>query len=110
MMPNMDPRMMKQAMKRMGIQSQDLDARQVIIKLSDREIVIDNPNVTKINMMGTDSFQIAGEISERMPGVEISEDDISTVMEQANVSHDSAKKAIEEAEGDLAKAIIALKD
>jgi nascent polypeptide-associated complex subunit alpha len=110
MIPNMDPRMMKQAMKRMGIQQEDIDARQVIIKLSDREIVIDNPSVTKINMMGQDSFQIAGEISERMPGVEINEDDIATVMEQANVSHDDAKKAIEEAEGDLAKAIIGLKD
>jgi nascent polypeptide-associated complex subunit alpha len=109
MMPGIDPRMMKQAMKRMGIKQEEIDAQQVIIKCSDKEIVISNPSVSKVNMMGQDSFQIAGEVSERSLGIEINEDDVKTVMEQADASHDAAKKAIEEAEGDLAKAILSLK-
>jgi nascent polypeptide-associated complex subunit alpha len=109
MIPGMDPRMMKQAMKRMGIKQEEIDAQQVIIRCSDKEIVIDNPQVSKINMMGADSFQIAGEVTERSIGIDVNEDDITTVMEQANVSHDDARKAIEEADGDLAKAILGLK-
>jgi nascent polypeptide-associated complex subunit alpha len=110
MIPGVDPRMMKQAMRRMGIKQEEIDAQQVIIKCSDKEIVINNPSVQKINMMGQDSFQISGEITERTSGLDISEDDITTVMEQAGVSHDDAKKAIEQADGDLAKAILDLKD
>jgi nascent polypeptide-associated complex subunit alpha len=109
MIPGMDPRMMKQAMKRMGIKQEEIDAQQVIIRCPEKEIVIDNPQVSKINMMGADSFQIAGEVTERSIGIDVNEDDITTVMEQANVSHDDARKAIEEADGDLAKAILGLK-
>jgi nascent polypeptide-associated complex subunit alpha len=109
MMPGIDPRMMKQAMKRMGIKQEEIDAQLVIIKCADKEIVISNPSVSKVNMMGNDSFQISGEISERSLGVEINEDDVKTVMEQTDASQDAAKKAIEEADGDLAKAILNLK-
>ncbi len=38
----------------------------------------------------------------------ISEEDIKLVMEQAGVDHDTAKKALEEAKGDLAEAILKL--
>jgi len=114
-MPGIDPRMMKQAMKRMGIKQQEIDALQVIIKTSDRDIVIDNPSVSKVNMMGEESFQISGVISERplssdysVP--EISDDDINTVAEQTGKSKDEARKAIEDCNGDLAEAILKLKD
>jgi len=103
--------MMKQAMKRMGMKQEEIDdAQQVIIKCESREIVIDNPQVSKINMMGQDTFQVVGEISERDSDTspDIVEDDVKTVMEQCNVSEDEASKAIEEAEGDLAKAIMDL--
>jgi len=112
MMPGMDPRAMKQAMKRMGIKQEDIDALQVIIRCEDKEIIIDQPQVAKINMMGQESFQIGGTISEHAleTKAEINEDDIKTVMEQCNVSEDDARKAIEDAEGDLAQAILNLKD
>ncbi len=111
MMPGMNPRMMKQAMKRMGIKQEEIDdAEQVIIRCSDREIIIDDPQVSKVNMMGQDTFQVVGSISEReiSTAPSISEDDIKTVMEQAKVSEEEAKKAIEDADGDLAKAILDL--
>ena len=110
MMPGMNPRMMRQAMKRMGIQQQELEAKEVIIRLQDREIVITNPAVSKINMMGQQTYQIVGEEHERSLNTkpEISDEDIKTVMEQAKVSKKEAMKAIEESSGDLAEAIMKL--
>ena len=106
----MNPRKMAQAMKRMGIQQQEIEANEVIIKSDDKEIVIVNPQVSKVNMMGQETYQIIGEAHEReiSTEAEISEEDIKTVMEQANVSEDKAKEALEESEGDLAAAIMAL--
>lgn len=112
MIPGMNPRQMKQAMKRMGMQQEDIEAEEVIIKLKDKEIIISNPQVAKINMMGQKTFQISGEESERDIDTtpELSDDDISTVMEQAEVSREEAEKAILEANYDLAEAIISLKE
>ncbi|MBN2052281.1 nascent polypeptide-associated complex protein [Candidatus Woesearchaeota archaeon] len=108
---NMDPRQMRQAMKRLGIQQQEIEAKEVIIRLEDKEIVISNPSVTKVNMMGQDTYQISGEESERSLDVkpEISQEDIDTVVEQTGVSEEDAKAAIEKANGDLAEAIMKLK-
>lgn len=110
MIPGIDPRMMKQAMKRMGIQQQDIDATEVIIKTPDKEIVITEPQVAKINMMGQETFQVSGNIHERerTSEVEISDDDIKTVMGQAKVSKEKAKAALEETNGDIAEAILKL--
>ena len=61
-------------------------------------------------MMGQENFQISGEIQEREISTtpDISEEDIQTVMEQTNTDKETAQKAIEESEGDLAEAIISL--
>lgn len=110
MMPGMNPRKMAQMMKRMGIQQTEIDATEVIIKTPDKELVIQNPQVSKVNMMGQETLQIIGDIHERELETtpEISEDDIKTVMEQANVSEEEAKAAIEDNDGDLAAAIMSL--
>ena len=107
----MNPRMMRQAMKRMGIQQQEIEATEVIIRTPDKEIVITNPQVSKVNMMGQKTYQIVGEEHERdlSSEPEINDDDIKTVMEQANVDENTARKAIEDNDGDLARAIISLK-
>ncbi|MBS3098363.1 nascent polypeptide-associated complex protein [Candidatus Woesearchaeota archaeon] len=112
MFPGMNPRKMQQMMKKMGIAQVDIPATEVIIKTEDKEIVISNPQVSKVNMMGQQTFQIVGDIEERSISTEpeISEDDIKTVMEQADCSEEEAKKAIEENKGDLAAAILALKE
>ena len=85
----------------------------VILKINDSvygEIIITEPQVSKVNMMGQETFQIIGNINERELSTEpeINEEDIKTVMEQANVPEDEAKKAINDSEGDLAKAILSL--
>lgn len=103
---------MRQAMKRLGIQQEEINAKEVIIRLEDKEIVITNPSVSKINMMGQETYQVIGEEQERplSTAPEINEEDINTVAEQAGVTKEKAKKAIEEAKGDLAEAIMKLKE
>jgi nascent polypeptide-associated complex subunit alpha len=110
MIPGMNPRKMQQMMKQMGIQQVDIPATEVIIKTEDKEIIITNPSVAKVNMMGQENFQISGDVEERELSTtpDISEDDVKTVMEQANVNEETAREAIEKAEGDLAEAIMKL--
>lgn len=111
MIPGMNPRQMRQAMKRMGIQQQEIDAKEVIIRLEDKEIIISNPSVSKVNMMGQETYQVVGEesIRELDATPDINEEDVKTVIEQTGASKEQAKKAIEETNGDLAEAIMKLK-
>ncbi len=112
MIPGMNPRLMKQAMKKMGMTQEEIDAIEVIIKCPDKEIVIQNPQVTKVNIAGQENFQVVGNITERelSSEPEINEDDVKTVMEQAGCDEETAKKAIDDNGGDLAAAIMSLKD
>lgn len=109
MLPGMNPKKMQKLMSQMGIKQENIDAEQVIIKCQDKEIIINNPQVTKVNAMGQDTFQIMGDITEE-PISGISEEDIKTVMEQASVDEEEAKKALEKSNGDLAEAIMSLKE
>lgn len=102
-----NPRQIEKAMKQMGMQSTQIDAEEVVIKTADKDIVISNPNVTLVNAMGQESYQIVGESEER-PKEKFVSDDVKMVMEKAGASEEDAKKALEE-EGDIASAILKLK-
>ena len=110
MIPGMNPRKVQQMMKQMGIQQVDVPATEVIIKTEKKEIIISEPSVQKVNMMGQENFQISGNIIERELSTtpSISEEDVKTVMDQTGVDENTAKEAIEKAKGDLAEAIIKL--
>ena len=105
MFPNVNPKQLEQAMKKLGVKQEDLQAREVLITCADKTLIVRDPNVVKINMMGQISLQITGTIEEVSS---ISEEDIETVATQANVSKDEARKALEQAHGDLAEAILTL--
>ena len=111
MIPGMNPRDLQKAMKRLGMSQQEIDAKEVIIKTSEKEIIIHNPQVSKVNMMGQETFQIIGRVEERSLSSEpdISSDDIKTVMEQTGATEEESRQAIEDNNGDLAKAIMGLK-
>lgn len=110
MIPGVNPRQMQQMMKRMGIQQVEIDATEVIIRCPDKDLIITDPQVSKVNMMGQETFQIVGKVHEQEnQKVDISEEDIKTVVEQTGSSEDDAKGAIEECNGDLAEAIMKLK-
>ena len=108
----MNPRKMQQMMKRMGIQQVEIPATEVIIKTEDKEIIITEPSVSKVNMMGQETFQVSGQVNERekTTETEINEDDIKTVMEQANVDEEKARESLEKSGGDIAKAILDLQN
>lgn len=110
MIPGVNPRQLQAMMRQMGMSQEEIDATQVIIKTPTKDLVIDSPGVQKISMQGNTSLQITGDIREVevQAKIEISQDDISTVKEQAGVSEDEARKALEEAEGDIAQAIVNL--
>ncbi len=111
MMPGVNPRQMRQMMKQMGIQQQDLDdVVRVEIVCESRKIVIEPAQVAAVNMMGQKTWQVAGEAREESLNtkVEISEEDVKTVAEQAGVDDDVARAALEETHGDLAAAILKL--
>ena len=112
MMPGMNSRQAQAMMRKMGIQQVEVDATEVIIKCPDKEIIIPNPQVSKVNMMGQETFQVVGEPQERAISSEpeINQDDIKTVMDQAGVTEKKAKEAIAENDNDLAKAIMSLKE
>ncbi len=107
-------------MKQMGMNMNELgDIKRVIMQGDKREIVIDAPQVTSINVQGTKMYQVAGgKETERKPTAEVSEpeeaaleipeEDVLLVAQQASVSVDVARKALEATGGDLAQAIIRL--
>jgi len=101
----MNPKQLQQAMKKLGVKQENIDAYEVVIKTREKNLVVKNPSVVKVNMMGQDSLQITGEIVEEN---NISEDDVNTVAEQANVSKEQAREALEKNHGDLAAAILEL--
>lgn len=97
-------------MKQMGIAQEEIPTSKVTIEKQDgSNIIINNPSVTKIKMQGQETFQIAGDISEEIPKLEISQEDINTVMQQTNCNESKAKDALEET-GDLADAILKLRE
>ena len=73
-----NPKQLEKAMKQMGVKSEDIPADEVIIRSAGKEIVISNPTVTKVNMMGQDSFQISGSVSERDSAGLLGESDTSS--------------------------------
>lgn len=106
MFPGMNPRDMEKAMKKLGIKQEAIEASEVIIRTPSEDMVIENPQVTKVNMMGQDTFQIVGTVHSRVREL-FSDDDVKTVMDQTGRSAIDAKKALSE-EGDLAAAILKL--
>jgi len=112
MFPGMNPRDVQKAMKRLGIKQEEIDAELVIIKTHNKDLIIRNPQVSKVNMMGQETFQIVGDITEVEKGAktEINEDDIETVMGQTGCSKEEALEALKQSNGNLAEAILKLQN
>ncbi len=114
---------MERQMRRMGVDFQQLeDVTEVLIRFSDRELVIPEAQVIKMQAQDDDVFQIVGKSEERNLTISseaeeatpvttsqtFTEEDVQLVANQANVSEDEAREALRGAEGNLARAIIAL--
>jgi len=108
MIPGMNPKDVAKAMKRLGIQQQEIEAEEVIIRTAEKDLVIRNPSVSKVNMMGQETFQISGVIEEMPREITISEEDLKTVIEQTHATREKALAVIKKNKGDLAAAIMEL--
>ena len=109
-MPGMNPRQMQDMMRKMGMQQVDIPAEEVIIRTKDKDIIIEQPQVAKVTMMGQQTWQITGKAREESRHVTYvpSDDDIETVASQAGVDTARARAALEKTSGDIAEAILSL--
>lgn len=114
----MNPRQMKAAMRRMGIETEEIpDVEEVVIRTPTKEYVFKSAEVSAMTVQGQKTWQIVGEpiVMNRKtegappaPKPAISEEDVDLVAEKAGVSKAVARKALEEADGEPAEAIIRL--
>jgi nascent polypeptide-associated complex subunit alpha len=109
----MSPRNAKRMMQRMGMNMGEMpEVQEVIFRTNDKEIVVENAQVAVLEMQGQKIFQVTGQVSER--GLEneakvvIAEEDAQLVADQTGKSIEEARRALEESDGDLAKAILLL--
>ena len=125
-------RQMRRRMQQQGIEMDQIDATRVIIESPDKTLVIDQPEVILMKQMGQEMYQIIGDAEEYSAGeftieegtdaksIEpteetfskpvITENDIMLVAAQAKVGKEEANAALIDNDGDIAKAIIYLKN
>ncbi len=95
----MSPRAARRMMQKMGMEVEEIrDATQVTIRTPNKEIIIDAPEVSVTKMQNQKIFQIMGGVVTEKNIVKdlILEEDVKLVAQQANVSIDAARKALEE--------------
>ena len=125
-------RQMRRRMQQQGIEMDQINATRVIIESQEKTLVIDQPEVVLMKQMGQEIYQVIGEAEEYSVGevrigekeegevaevIEeseakpvITENDIMLVAAQANVDKEEANAALIDSEGDIAKAILFLKN
>ncbi|MFB6073877.1 MAG: nascent polypeptide-associated complex protein [Haloarculaceae archaeon] len=121
----LNPRKMKQMMEQMGIDMEDIDAEEVIIRTPDEELYFSDAEVQLMAAQGQKTYQVVGDPETRertddggagdattddtaaddAAGGGIPEDDVELVAMRAGVDEDTAREALEETGGDLAAAV-----
>jgi nascent polypeptide-associated complex subunit alpha len=117
---------MQQMMEQMGVDFEELDTTEVVMRLEDgTELHFDSPDVNKIVAQGQETYQVVGEPQEREGtgdaggGAESADEgdggeagdqaipdaDVEIVAQRTGASEDTAREALEDADGDLAAAV-----
>lgn len=132
-------RKMRRQMQQQGVEGmEEIPANRIIIEQDDGDLVIESPQVIKMNQGGMTVYQVIGEgvpvekgsysqndldaeiidesededeiIEDQEPiKIEVTEQDVQLVAMQTGVSPEVARNALEEANGDLAGAIMNIK-
>ena len=125
-------RQMRRRMAQQGIDMEPVDATRVIIEGSEKTMIIDQPESFRMKQAGQEIYQVIGQAEEvspdnltiksmepdiDLPSEEdseikptITENDIMLVATQANVDKREAESVLKECNGDIAKAILFLKN
>ena len=120
----MNSRKMKQMMEQMGIDLQELDAEEVIIRTADEELVFTDAEVQRMDAQGQQTYQVVGspESRDRTDAIEaeggaadteetdesggdIPDTDVEIVSQRTGASEADAREALEATDGDLAAAV-----
>ena len=116
----LNPRKMEQMMRQMGIDVEDIDAEEVIIRTAEHDLVFNDAEVTKMDARGQETYQVIGSPekveagsaggtgADEDAGSSIPDDDVELVAMRADVSEDDAREALEANDGDLAAAVESL--
>lgn len=125
-------RQMRRRMSQQGIDMEPIDATRVIIEGSEKTMIIDQPEIFLMKQAGQEIYQVIGQAKEvspdnltiksmepeiNLPSEEdseikptITENDIMLVATQANVDKKEAESVLKDCNGDIAKAILFLKN
>ncbi|MFW9987155.1 MAG: nascent polypeptide-associated complex protein [Candidatus Odinarchaeota archaeon] len=125
-------RQMRRRMAQQGIDMEPVDATRVIIEGPEKTIIIDQPEIFLMKQAGQEIYQVIGQAEEVSPDtltiesteeaidlpseedseikVTITENDIMLVATQANVDKKEAESVLQDCNGDIAKAILFLKN
>ncbi|MEF8784387.1 MAG: nascent polypeptide-associated complex protein [Haloarculaceae archaeon] len=118
----LNPSKMKQMMKQMGIDIEEIDAEEVVIRTADEELVFTDAEVQLMDAQGQETYQVVGSPETRERGAGSSEpaledgddadtddgipqDDIDLVAQRTGAGEDAAREALEATDGDLAAAV-----
>ena len=106
----MGDRQTRRMMDRMGINMKEIpDVQEVIIRTASKELHITGASVSEVNAQGNRIFQVMGDVEEVEKVVKkFSEEDIMLVQQQANVPREKAIAALEQSDGEVARAILRL--
>ncbi|MFX1420245.1 MAG: nascent polypeptide-associated complex protein [Promethearchaeota archaeon] len=125
-------RQMRRRMAQQGIDMEEVDATRVIIEGVEKTLIIEQPEVFLMKQAGQEIYQVIGQGEEVSPDnltfaseesyeeretigeseikPTITENDIILVATQANVDKKEAESVLKEFNGDIAKAILYLKN
>ncbi len=108
-MRRFNPRETRRMMQRMGLSMNPLEVEEVVLRTKNKEIIIETPEVAVLEVQGQKIYQITGgNLKEKLltKAALIPEEDVQLVAQQAKVSFERAKAALEQTNGDLAQAIL----
>ncbi len=109
MMPGMNPKKMKQMMKQLGMKMENIEGvERVVVQTSEGNYIFEPAEVVMTTMQGSTTYQLQGEPRFEPKELEIPDEDVMLVAEQAQVSPDEARAALRESNGEIADAIIKL--
>ncbi|WP_299262960.1 nascent polypeptide-associated complex protein [Halorientalis sp.] len=116
-----DPQKMQQMMDQFGIDIEELDAEEVVIRTAEEELVFTDAEVQRMDAQGQETYQVIGTPESREAGdgsaIEggdpsgsgdsdgIPDADVEIVANRAGVSEDDAREALEAEDGNLAAAV-----
>lgn len=105
------PREANRMMQKMGMQVQQLDdVTRVIMETPSKRIIIEGPEVATVTVQGQTVYQVGGgSVREESATSQTAAGDAQLVASQAGVTLQQASDALKQSGGDLAQAIILLK-